>query len=253
MIEAVDKALPLICIGFDAFLCLILLLKKRWKSFPAFFVVIFVDLVFTLTLVIVDAMGKSSLFNRWYPAYDGLSTAVQLWLLYEIAKYVLRSTGTWNAQALRILRIAAVVGACVAGLPTFFLQPKNVSGILAVFLRLDLFTGLLTCEIVIAVMIAAKEVGLPWRSHVVAIAQGLMAWALASVSVQVVAVYSGPHNIFSRYSYYFRVAIYLATLIYWSVRLWHEEPVRNPISPALRKYIVALHEQVHYDLGKARH
>ena len=80
-----------------------------------------------------------------------------------------------------------------------------------------------------------------------------MAYALAGVSIHALGAFFGPKSALFSYYYYVRVAIYLATLIYWSVRLWHEEPVRNPISPALRKYIVALHEQVHYDLGKARH
>jgi hypothetical protein len=50
--------------------------------------------------------------------------------------------------------------------------------------------------------------------------------------------------------YYVRSIAYLGTLGYWSVALWREEPARKPISPALRKYIVALHDQVNYDLGK---
>ena len=173
MIETIAKTLPIVCILFDAILCSILLLKKRWKSFPAFFALIGFDLIFSTLLLVFDELHLASLYEKWYSAYDVISMAVQIWLLYEIATYVLKSTGIWNARALRILGISALFGACVAGLPTFFLEPQGVTGLLAVLLRLDLFTGLLTCEIVIAVMISAKEVGLPWRSHLVAIAQGV--------------------------------------------------------------------------------
>jgi hypothetical protein len=41
---------------------------------------------------------------------------------------------------------------------------------------------------------------------------------------------------------------YLAALGYWMVQFWLEEPVRQPISPQLRAYIQALHQQIKNDL-----
>jgi hypothetical protein len=80
-----------------------------------------------------------------------------------------------------------------------------------------------------------------------------MVWALLLVVVEGLGPYLNYHNAIYDKLYYIRSITYLCTLGYWSVTLWREEPARKPISPALRKYIVALHDQVHYDLGKTGH
>ena len=86
-----------------------------------------------------------------------------------------------------------------------------------------------------------------------AIGQGLMIWSLVGASVDGFAIYLGPHSPYYSALYYVRSINYLVVVGYWTVSLWYEEPARKPISPALRKYIVALHERVQYDLGKAGH
>ena len=101
-------------------------------------------------------------------------------------------------------------------------------------------------------MVAASEVGLPWKSHVMAVGQGLMVWALLTVTSEGMDAFLDPSGS-SIAAYYFRGLVYLGTVSYWTVSLWREEPARQPISPALRKYIVALHDRVQYDLGKAGH
>ena len=101
-------------------------------------------------------------------------------------------------------------------------------------------------------MLAASHTGLAWKNHVMAVGQGLMFWALLTVSIEDIGAYIDPQGK-SAGIYYARVLIYLVTVTYWTVSLWREEPARKPISPALRKYIVALHDQVQYDLGKVGH
>ena len=102
-------------------------------------------------------------------------------------------------------------------------------------------------------MLAASQVGLPWHSQVMAVGQGLLVWSLVAAAVEGCEAYLGPHNAYYESLYYIRSAAYLVALTYWTVSLWREEPARKPISPALRKYVVALHERVQYDLGKAGH
>ncbi len=80
-----------------------------------------------------------------------------------------------------------------------------------------------------------------------------MFWALIFATLQGLAAYLGPHNLYYGTLYYLRSANYLVVLTYWTVSLWRDEPARRPISPALRKYVIALNERVQYDLGKVGH
>jgi hypothetical protein len=251
--EIVDKAFAFTGPGLDACLCILMLVKGRWKHYPALFLFALIDLISSFALYWTDPAGISHAYVRLYLVFDIASFVLQMGILYEIAKNVLRPAGVWSREARKPLLLTSIAGAAAALLATLLLQPSNIHGPAAVELRAEVFTGLLTCETVIAMMLTAKEVGLPWRSHVMAIGQGLMLYQLAVASILGFEAYLGPHNPYYQGFYYARCATYLVTLVYWTVSLWHTEPARKPISPALRKYIVALHENVHYDLGKVGH
>ncbi len=230
-----------------------MIFKGRWRYFPALFFFVLLDLASSFALYLIDPSGLSSAYIDAYFIFDIASFALQLFILYEIGKSVLKPAGVWEKEAVKPLLLIASIGAIVALLATFLLQAPSVHTSQLLQLRADVFTGLLTCEAVIAMMLAASHVGLPWRSHVMAVGQGLMIWSLVIAAVDGIAVYLGPHNPYYSALYYVRSINYLVVVGYWTVSLWYEEPARKPISPALRKYIVALHERVQYDLGKAGH
>ena len=82
-----------------------------------------------------------------------------------------------------------------------------------------------------------------------ALAQGLGAWALAAVAADGIQSYFGQGRSFNALDHV-RIAVYCASLGYWTVRFWSPEPQRRPVSPAMRNYIIALHQRVTYDLDK---
>ncbi len=120
-------------------------------------------------------------------------------------------------------------------------------------MRSDVFTSLVACGLVTALFTQANNLGLPWRSHAIAIGGGLMFWTLVAASIDGFQAYLDPRRAYDDAVGYLRVADYLLVLGYWCVSLWHNEPARRPISPALQKYVLALQERVHYDLGKVGH
>ncbi len=250
---AIDNAIVVLLVVFDACLCAVLIGRKRWKEYPALFGLVFLDLIAIPVLYEVARSSSLKVYSRVYLAEDSASFLFQIWILYEVAKQVLRPAGIWIRGALKPLLLMGSAGALVALIVTSFLQPTGLRGHHAFELRADMFTGFLTCELVIAMMISAKEVGLGWRNHVMAVGQGLMFWSLTVATLEGVSIYFGPQNPYLHAFYYIRVIAYLAVLSYWTVSLWHNEPARKPISPALRKYVLALHERVHYDLGKVGH
>ncbi len=235
----------------NAALVACLLYKKRWVKFPAFFALGLSGLVFSLFQVLASSASIHTRYTVYY-VDDVVSILLQLAVIVEIMLNVFKPNGKWVPEARRAFFIASVIGAAAAFGASFLLSPASVSHDFLLQLRVDTFTGLVTCEAVIAMMLAASHTGLPWKSHVMAVGQGLMFWALLTVSIEDIGAYFDPQGK-SDGIYYARLLIYLVTVAYWTVSLWREEPARKPISPALRKYIVALHDQVQYDLGKVGH
>ena len=253
IIGAADKALIYAGPALDACLVTLMVIKQRWRSFPALTLFVLTDLLSGSVLYWIDPNGISALYTRIYLAYDVFSFLLQFAILYEVAKNVLKPTGIWTRGAFKPFFLLGAFGGLLAFASTLLLQPVGIRGAASVQLRIEIFFCLLTCELVIAMMLSAKQVGLPWRSHTMAVGQGLMFWALIFATLQGLAAYLGPHNLYYGTLYYLRSANYLVVLTYWTVSLWRDEPARRPISPALRKYVIALNERVQYDLGKVGH
>ena len=253
IIGAIDKLLVFSGPALDALLCMTMALRGRWKVYPALFAFAFTDFAASIILYAVSPTGTTKLYVKLYVAYDALSFALQVCILLELARAVLKPAGVWVRSALKPLGWITSLGAAMAFGASILLQPDGIHGPEAIQLRAEIFTGLLSCEFVIAMMLSATETGLPWRSHVMAVGQGLMLWSLVAAAVEGVSAYLGPHSPYYQWLYYLRSVNYIVVVAYWTVSLWRNEPARRPISPALRKYVIALNERVQYDLGKAGH
>ncbi len=230
-----------------------ILQKKRWKQFPIFSTAICIDAVIQISLFLIDPSASGETYRNAYRSASVISFVTQLAILVEIARAVLRQPNRWNAGALHRLWAFGFIGGLFAMFTTWIVNSERVFGWPVVVDDMQIFSGLATCELVIAVSLAAGQLGLPIRSHVLAIGQGLAAWALLSVSIYGIETFVNIHSSAYQGLEILRALLYPLTVLYWTVSLWYEEPARRPISPALRKYIVALHDQVQYDLGKAGH
>jgi hypothetical protein len=94
----------------------------------------------------------------------------------------------------------------------------------------------------------ANRLGLGWRSHVMALGQGLTAWTGAMVVSNAMQSYFGHvHYVdFDR----IRIIAYTGATLWIGIQLWKPEPQRQPLSEDLQKYILALHRRVEYDLRR---
>ena len=234
---------------FDVCLLLVLTIRGRWRNFPAFSLLILFDLL-SSTLVLAGNLWSNRLI---YALLDIISVSLQFAVVLELLRSVIPRESKLGGQARKVFLSAFSIGLLLAGAASFVLAPPRMHGAALYETRADVFASLLICETVIAIMLAAQQVGLGWRNHLIAIAQGLMLWALLLVFIEGLGPYLNFHNSVYDKLYYVRSLTYIGLLGYWSVALWREEPARKPISPALRKYIVALHDQVQYDLGKTGH
>jgi hypothetical protein len=233
----------------DMLLIAVLGVRRRWNLYPAFTFLIAFDLISTIVNLATNFTSRVLA----YSVYDAFCIIIQIFVISELLRHVLPRDSKLATRGRQIFVRVSGIGLFCAGGAALLFNPPRMHGATLYESKLDIFAGLLICETVIAIMLAAQQVGLGWKNHLIAVAQGLMLWALLLVFIEGLGPYLNFHNSVYDKLYYVRSLTYIGLLGYWSVALWREEPARKPISPALRKYIVALHDQVNYDLGKTGH
>jgi len=237
--------------GFGGHLALlvVLLTRKRVRDFPVFTSLISYQIMMTVALFLISRYGNA---HAYYIAYWALSPgdyAFQVALIFEIARHVLRPTGTWVRDA-RIGFLLWSAGGMLAALGlSLAVTPPGTKGLDLWAARATVFTSLLTCEMFLAMSAAANRLGLLWRSHVMALGQGLTVWALIALLGNLVHLALGWKRSFVLFDHV-EMFVYLGSLAFWTVAFWLPERVRPPLSAEMQNYLLALHRSVKYDMQR---
>jgi hypothetical protein len=233
-------------IGFAALL-LVLLFRRRWRQFPVFTCFAAYSTLVSIGLFLISRYGTRKTYSITYWVTGGGDVLFQVGLIFEIARNVLRPTGTWvrDARSSFVLwglaGTAVAVGLCLA----IKTPPGSTAGIWEI--RGDLFTALLDCELFLAMLFASNRLGLEWRNHVMSLAQGLTLWAFGSAVSDLASIFLGWTQQY-RIVQLFPSFLYIAVLLYWIFAFWRPERVRAPLSDEMKDYLIALHSRVQYDL-----
>ncbi len=227
----------------------ILVVRGRWRKFPVFTGTIAFHTVSSPVLFVLWHTESNDVYRVAYWWQAAISFALQLGLIYEMAAIVLRPTGTWVRDARRSFLLWSGVGVLVALAAAGAVKPAASSALSALEVRGMLFTSLLTCEVFLAMSAAANRLGLRWRSHVMALGQGLTAWAIVALGSDAAHIALGWNRKFVALDY-IRMVFYLGALGFWIARFWFPEREPAAVSPDMREYLVALHNRVQYDLER---
>jgi len=243
----VDKALWLVSLAGQLTLLIVLVSKKRLFVFPWFTAFIAFGVVQSaIDFIAYRTAGRSTYF--WtYTSLTIVDVMLQLAVVLEMARIVLRSTGTWIHDARTLFVGLGIVGALLAIALSFAVSPEAPSSLYAWTIRIDLFTSLLIAELVVAMSFAAQRLGLQWRNWVMGEGQGLMLWISISLGVDTAHSYFGwtrDYIVLDRLS----IFAFIGALGYWSVVFWRIEPERRPLSPEMVQYLVSIHKNLDYDL-----
>jgi hypothetical protein len=232
-----------------AALLLVLVVRGRWRQFPVFTCLIAFHVLVTITLFTVSRHGSRHSYALTYWITAGIDILFQLALIFEIARVVLRPTGSWVRDARSSFVLVGAAGAAVAIALCLAVRPLMPSTLGIWEIRGDLFTALLDCELFFAMLYASNRLGLEWRNHVMGLAQGLTAWAFGAVASDLAHIIFGWSREFLIFDHLLSL-LYVSVVIYWVFTFWRPEPERAPLSPEMRDYLVALHSRVEYDLQK---
>jgi hypothetical protein len=229
-------------------LLLVLLIQRRWKQFPVFTALIANYVAETIALFFIYRYATTHLYDIVYWITFAVDFLLQVALVFEIARIVLRPTGSWVRDARSTFLLWGLAGAVIALCLAYAVNPSAPTSLTAWGIRAYLFTSLLFCELFLAMMFAAQQLGLTWKNHVMGLGQGLAAWALVTAMIHTAHTYFGATNsrTFVQLEYV-RILVYIAAVMYWIVTFWLPEPERRPLSPEMQKYLVALHTKVQYD------
>lgn len=233
----------------NAALLFVLIYRKRWREFPVFSGWIAFDVTLEVLMLVVYRHGSAHLYSAIYWISVAVDFALQLGVVFEIARIVLRPTGTWLRDArTRFLTIGSL-GALLAAGVAFAVQPSAPTSLDAWEVRGNLFTSIIICELFLAMQMSSNRMGLQWRSHVMGLGQGLAAWGVVAFCVDALHGLLGSKRDFSALEHA-RIFVWIGAVVYWLVIFWLPQPERLPLSPEMNQYLVDLHARVRYDLDK---
>lgn len=217
-------------------LLLILFFRRRVREFPFFTGLIASFVIRTAVLYFVFRHGTHKTYFYTYWSFALLGVALELCVLYEIASHVFRPLGHWDAYVRRNSPwLLAVSLAGAAGL-AWLASPQTRFWQQTVVIRGSLFFAALMSEIFVATVALSVSVGLPWKTHVMRIAQGFGLYSITDIVLEGLSSLRGVAQGAGVYSAlaHVRMGVYLAVLAYWGVALWKEAPAPAPVPAELK-------------------
>ena len=247
-LSQVTIALWVLSLACEIAMLVTLLARRQFRTFPIFTAYFAFNIPRGIAEFTSYFLKDISLYRDLYYSFLLIDYLFQLAIIVEIARIVLRPTGTWVRDARVMFVGLGATGAVIAAAISWWITPPGSTPWVVWPLRANLFTSLLTCELFVTMSFTARHLGLGWRNHVMALAQG---WTFDNI---VMVITTGLQSYFGSAHYMFfdnfRGAAFLLGMTYIIVQLWIPEPERHPIDPELRRYIVALHQRVEYDLRR---
>jgi hypothetical protein len=231
-------------------LLFVLFYRRLAHRFPFFTSLIALNVFRTIVLYWVLHLGTTEAYFESYWSLGLLDTALQLCIVYEIALLVFRPTGRWAPDVRqRFLWLLFPSMAVALGLSLLASPPARFWQLSAVA-RGNLCAECLMSELFVLMLALSVSAGLPWRTHVARIAQGLGTYSIVSLIIQTGKSYFGVARDAPMFVSlgHIRMASYLVCVTYWIVTLWAEEQRPIPMPEELRRSLFALQNRVSYDL-----
>jgi hypothetical protein len=242
--------------GFGAHLILfyVLLIRRRYREFPIFSTFIFSNIVRTVALYFVERHGSKASYFYSFWSLGLLDTALQLAVVYEMYFRTFRPLGQWARDirgALSWLLVAIV--AVAAGL-TWLAAPPVRLWMQAVVIRSNFFSSVCLSELFVGMIVLSVKSGLPWKSHVARISQGLGVYSGIDLLIETGHSYFGVGRNTQVYAVlsHFRMSAYLVCVAYWIIMLWRNAPEPRKLPDGLRGKLIRLQHLVDSDLDKIR-
>ncbi len=231
----------------NAALFAVLIVRRRWRGIPVFTAFMGFETLLNPILYALFLNRSQRLYESIYWSSVLLEFLLQLGVIGEIARIVMRPTGTWLRDARKQFILGSAAGLLLAAALAWMLTLPASNLWEALETGSSFFTSLVVCELFVVMLLTAKRLGLGLRNHVFALVIGWSCWVMVAMAVDLLHGYLGTRFYFDALDNLRKVA-YLAALLYWIVQFWQDEPARQELPAEMRAYILALHQRAHKDI-----
>lgn len=226
----------------------------RQQLFPAFTTYVAFSILNSIIAFLAFYHLAFGSYQNIFYSLDLMDEAIQILVFYELAVHVFCPTGVWAHDVRRAFVTLVAASAVVAFLLSWIAQPPAPLRSQTFILRTDIFSSVLMSELFVGSVVLAATAGLPWKTHVARIAQGLGAYSLLSLAIGIgiasVGITQGD-AVFAALIRVQKLAL-LACQGYWIVTLWREAPAPRELPEVMRAQIFTLQKRVEGDLIRIR-
>jgi len=223
-------------------LLIVMVFRRCVREFPVFTTRIAYLSLTSLVLFYVSRYGTAHDYFVAYWAVAFIDYALQLAVIYEMARHVLRSRGIWIMEARRPFLIWSVVGSVIAIAIGAAIRIPGMSGLSLYSIQSNFATSFLTCGVFLALSLSADRLSLQWTNHDMAIGEGLTFWNLITLIEQIAHLATG-WNPQQRAYDDVSSAAYVISVIFWIIAFSLPESQRPPVSRDVQEQLALLHEQ----------
>jgi len=149
-----------------------------------------------------------------------------------------------------LLSISAVIGLAL----TWLAVPPTQNLRQAIAIRGNFFSSALMSELFIGITAMSVTMGLPWRTHVARIAQGLGTYSIIGIATEGLHSHFGLAQGMQAYTLlsHVRIAAYLVCVTYWIVTLAQEAPAPHGMPVQMQRQMLRLQRRVAFELTNIR-
>jgi hypothetical protein len=238
--------------GFYSHIVLLLVLgaRRRASEFPFFTGLIASNVLRTATLYLIIHHGTKHEYFYTYWSLAAVDMTLQFCVVYEMASHVFRPLGGWAPDVRKSFAWLIFGSIAIASALTCLAKPDTQIWVRSIVIRGNFFSSVLMSELLVGMIALSVTVGLPWKTHVARISQGLGIYSIIGVLTE------AGHNLFGTHSQIFatlshlRIATYLICIWYWNIMLWRNAPAPRELPEEMRLQLFTLQRTVEYDLRK---
>jgi len=225
-------------------LLFVLWFRNRIRSFPIFTALIGMNIVRTTVLFIIQSYGTKAQYFYTFWSFAILDVGLQLGVVCEIASHVFQTAREWTDSIRRQLIWWAIGSIAIATGLTWAAAPETRMWKQTVLIKGSFISAALMSELFVGMIALSVQARFPWSTYTARISEGLGAYSMATLALEMVRTYFGlksDSHVYASLSH-LRITLYLICLSYWIITLWRDVAVSSEMPDLMRKQLRELRD-----------